>query len=143
MEKTVEKKTVIVAQTYGYENGFRPRKATPEKIPGKSLTKPGMAVEIKLTMEKYSVPTLAAQLKTYYDRENLVNPGFERMDRIDQLMAHAEMREDVKNKFRELKNEMKKQQDKDKADQIKAAEERGRKAASQTALANQSQEKQK
>lgn len=124
-----------------YKNGFQPSKATPEKIPGLSLTKPGMALDLKEALKRYSVPTLASQLKTYYDKEGLANPGFERMDRIEQLMYSAQLRNDVKAKFREVKAEMQKQRDLEKANEIKQAEERGRKAASQTPLSNQSSDK--
>lgn len=74
----------------------------PLEKPTQSLTIPGAGFNIKLAMEQYKRGTLVERVKGYYEKQDMVVPDFNQMDRIQKLEALAHFRQVVKDKTAKL-----------------------------------------
>lgn len=68
----------------------------PEKT-GLSLTEPNQAISIPNALERYAAPSLEEKLHGYYEQQGLELPNFDRLDKVEQLIAFAEHKEKIKN----------------------------------------------
>lgn len=77
-----------------------------------SVTNPGKETTLEEAIRRYSVDQFAGT-RAYYEQEGLELPRLEKMDRLEQLMFLAEVREDMqnkRNKAEQIVGEMEKKQ---------------------------------
>lgn len=69
-----------------------------EKQTGKRITMPGLAVNIQRAMQQYNLGDPVIQAKGWYEQQNMPIPDFDRMSKIDRLMALESYRKEAKAK---------------------------------------------
>lgn len=70
--------------------------------PQQSLAIPDQAMNLKFAMMQYKRGTLVERAKGYYEQKGLEVPDFDRMSKVEKLMALAEFRKTVKNATDEI-----------------------------------------
>lgn len=60
---------------------------------GRSLSIPNQAIDIAVSVKRFSAPTIQERLKGYYEEEGLELPNFDRLSRIERLDLLSESRE--------------------------------------------------
>lgn len=93
---------------------------TPEIPSGHKLTAPGQVVDMKLVAKAYERGTMETKAKGYYEEKGMPIPPFERMSKIERLVALNEYRELAKGGQNKLVE----------------ANEKGKKAAEEKRLSN-------
>lgn len=74
----------------------------PEVPSGKVITLPGQAVDMKSAINQYRAGSLVERAKGYYERAGMEVPQFEKMSKVDQLLALGEYRKTVLEKQLDL-----------------------------------------
>lgn len=64
---------------------------------GRSLTIPNQAIDIAVSVKRFSAPTIQERLKGYYEEEGMELPNFDLLSKIERLDLLAESRERLSN----------------------------------------------
>lgn len=72
------------------------------KLGGKPITMPGMATNVKQALRMYRDGSFVEKAGAYYEEEGMPIPNFDRMSKIDRLMALNEVRERMISKKKSL-----------------------------------------
>jgi len=71
---------------------------------GRALTIPHQSVNISDAITRYSAPTIAQQLRGYYDEEGYEMPDFDRLDKVECLQLLAEAKANMQAAKEKAKN---------------------------------------
>lgn len=64
---------------------------------GRSLSIPNQAIDIAVSVKRFSAPTIQERLKGYYEEQGMELPSFDLLSKIERLDLLAESRERLSN----------------------------------------------